>query len=160
MTMVSALLLRQAQRDDIPSLVRLCKELQDLHAAIDPLWELSPNWKSAMQAFFSNMIRKAGVRVFIADIAGSPVGYCLAAAKDNPPVRPKGRYGYIVDLMVTERHRRRGVGRKLFNAAVEWFRFKDIRRVEIKAAVLNEQSIAFWNSLGFKTYMELKYRTI
>ncbi|MDZ7814452.1 MAG: GNAT family N-acetyltransferase [Planctomycetota bacterium] len=158
--MRATLLVREAQREDIAALVRLCKELQDLHAAIDPLWELSPNWKSAMRAFFSNMIRKAGVRLFVADIAGAPVGYCLAAVKDNPPMRPRGRYGYIVDLMVTERHRRRGVGRRLFNAAVEWFRFKKIKRVELKAAVGNEQSMAFWNSLGFKTYMELRYRTI
>ncbi|MFX1484554.1 MAG: GNAT family N-acetyltransferase, partial [Promethearchaeota archaeon] len=52
-------------------------------------------------------------------------------------------------------YRRLGVGTKLVDLAVEWFGVKEIDRIQLSVAALNQTGIDFWNKYGFK---ELSYR--
>ena len=71
-----------------------------------------------------------------------------------PPVYERREYGSITDLAVTAEFRRRGVGRRLFEAARDWFASGGLDRLEVRVATTNELSTAFWRGLGFEPYME------
>jgi ribosomal protein S18 acetylase RimI-like enzyme len=76
------------------------------------------------------------------------------------PIYPVGTYGFISDICVTAGWRRRGVGRALVGALDAWFAPQKVTSVELFAAALNPESIAFWRSMGYTDYLRLMRRDV
>lgn len=77
----------------------------------------------------------------------------MATIQEHPPVYKNTRYGYIQDIAVTKKHRRKNIGSMLFEQAVIWFKKKKVSRMELDAASANELSQSFWRKTGFRDYM-------
>ncbi len=152
--------IRRARSKDLDQLALLRKELLDLHADLDPYWETTDNWEAPLRAFMRAGLARPDHVLLVAESDGVAVGYCLASVQKHSNARVVSEVGYIVDLMVTESMRGRGIGTALFNRTVEWFRSKGLTRAELKVAVANEPSREFWSSLGFQTFMELRSREL
>ena len=82
------------------------------------------------------------------------VAYCLASIANNPPVFEEKQYGALCDLAVAESHRRQGIGESMYQTILDWFKQKNIHRIEIRVVVSNEVSTAFWKKMGFTPYLE------
>jgi putative acetyltransferase len=52
--------------------------------------------------------------------------------------------------MVDERHRRRGIGRMLLEAAVEWARISGVTKLELHVFPWNEPALRLYESFGFE----------
>jgi GNAT superfamily N-acetyltransferase len=98
--------------------------------------------------------------VLVAQQDGRLVGYCLAVLAQYPPVFQTRDYGTVFDLAVTRQCRRAGVGEKLYRAAEAWFADRGIHRIEIRVAVSNEVSTAFWKKMGFSPYVTTVFKNI
>jgi GNAT superfamily N-acetyltransferase len=83
------------------------------------------------------------------------VGYVIAEMQARLPIYPAGRYGFISDICVTERYRRRGIGRALAERAVRWCSGEGATSVELFAAERNPVSGAFWSAMGFGPYLRM-----
>jgi RimJ/RimL family protein N-acetyltransferase len=62
--------------------------------------------------------------------------------------------------MVSQSHRRRGVGRGLLSAAVEWAREQGVRKLELHVFPHNVAAIALYEQFGFvrEGYRKQHYR--
>lgn len=60
----------------------------------------------------------------------------------------KGKMLFLEDLVVTERHRRSGIGRKLFNAVAAEARQTGAKRFKWQVLDWNEPAIAFYKKIG------------
>lgn len=80
--------------------------------------------------------------------SGDFVGYCLATKKIYPIEDPK-ICGCINGIYVKDEARRQGLGRKLFDAAVEWFKRENINYLELYHMANDERAAAFWQNMGF-----------
>lgn len=60
----------------------------------------------------------------------------------------KGRTLYLEDLVVTERLRRTGIGRKLFNAVAQEAKETGAKRFRWQVLEWNEPAIAFYKNIG------------
>ena len=69
-----------------------------------------------------------------------------------------GRRGYIGHTAVAPSHRRRGVGGRLVDAALQALRAQGINKVNLVAFARNEQGNAFWEKMGFTERPDLIYR--
>ena len=69
-----------------------------------------------------------------------------------------GRRGYIYHTAVAPDYQRRGVGRKLVDAALEALRDAGIAKVALVAFSRNEAGNAFWERMGFTAREDLIYR--
>jgi ribosomal protein S18 acetylase RimI-like enzyme len=107
--------------------------------------------------FASEKMRSRTSLVLVATMNGRAVGYLIASIIKYPPVFKEKKCGFIFDLMVHRDFRRIGVGSKLFSEARNWFIRKKINRIELSVAATNPLATAFWEKMGFKTYMERKY---
>ncbi len=151
-------MIREATRQDVPGITELWKELTDFHSARDPYYQRSPKGHADWAQFAEGVIDGENGAIFIAEHARSTVGYCLALVQERPPIFLKRRYGEILDIAVTAKHRREGVGETLLNAAVAWFREQGLCRVELRVSTQNEVSTAFWKGMGFAAYVETMFR--
>ncbi|MFE6139966.1 GNAT family N-acetyltransferase [Bacillus sp. NPDC057893] len=68
------------------------------------------------------------------------LGFCIAYGKKVS--------GKIEVLFVDEKYRRNGLGLRLMNSAMEWFKEKQIYEVELTVVYGNE-AVSFYQKLGF-----------
>ncbi len=66
-----------------------------------------------------------------------------------------GRRGYIHHLAVSERHRRRGLGRVLVERCLSALRRDGVDKCHIFVFADNRDTIAFWKSIGWTQRVEL-----
>jgi diamine N-acetyltransferase len=88
--------------------------------------------------------------VLVAELEGRVAGYLLHHPGYDPDLG--GRTLVVVDLVVTARARRRGVGRALVAAAAERCRAAGGRALTWWVRESNHGAVAFYRSLGARVY--------
>jgi GNAT superfamily N-acetyltransferase len=84
---------------------------------------------------------------------GRLVGFLHAGLHVLPEFLGGGLAGRISHVFLSPGVRRRGVGRRMVEAAVEWLRDRGADSVEVQVLSQNPSGLAFWEALGWK--MEL-----
>ena len=92
---------------------------------------------------------------------GKVIGYAYLMIKEpDVALNERKKYGYVHDLFITGEYRRTGIGEKMFDEIVKWFRSKDIDRIELDVIVKNRIAYSFWEKHGFTDYVHTLYRQI
>lgn len=154
---MNELKIRQAATTDLAAIGELWEELMDFHEAGDSHYARSPDGREQFVEFIAGHMKSEQARVWVAELDGEVVGYCLSMLAKYPPVFAERDYGSVFDLAVRGSHRRQGIGALLYRTASAWFAEHGVRRIEIGVAVTNPVSTAFWNKLGFRPYLTRSY---
>lgn len=150
---MSEVRVREAARADLDDIASLWIEMTDYHAGLDSYYRRTENAHKEFADFAGRNIESTEAAVFVAEAGGQVVGFTMGLLSKRPPIAAELEYGFLTDLAVTELYRRRGVGRKLFNALKAWFDSKDIDRIETSVYANNALSNAFWAAMGFKPFL-------
>lgn len=84
----------------------------------------------------------------MAELDGEIVGYALGWI--NQPWAYKSKRGYFCDCFVERTYRGRGIGKKLAEALIKWFKENGVECVETDVYANNQVSLRMFTSLGFK----------
>jgi GNAT superfamily N-acetyltransferase len=152
--------IRPATANDMPRILELWKELMDFHSARDPLYRFRKDAHANFANFIGKSMADADNSVPVACVDGRVVGYAHGAIQEYPPVFEIVRYGQLVEISVTQSCRRMGVGRRLVESILDWFRSHGLRRIEVRMLAANEVSTRFWAKQGFKPYLITSYREL
>jgi ribosomal protein S18 acetylase RimI-like enzyme len=152
--------IRQATFDDLDSIAVLWKEFMDFHRVRDSHFKRSSDGHTNFAEFIGKKISSDDSFVLVGESNGNVVAYCLAIIANNPPVFEEKQYGALFDLAVTESFRRQGIGEDMYQMVHDWFKQKNIHRIEIRVALSNEVSTAFWRKMGFSPYLETVVKEI
>lgn len=90
------------------------------------------------------------VTVWIAEAEGRPVGFLCGRERVLPGYFGGGSVGFISDVFVGETHRGRGIGRRLMAAAVDSYRAKNIKRLELQVVAGNPDARRLYLELGWR----------
>jgi GNAT superfamily N-acetyltransferase len=101
------------------------------------------DWKSRKGRDLTVDIERDNAGVLVADLCGRPVGF-ISTWQDR-----EAGIGYIPNLAVASEHRGKGIGRKLIEAAIEWFRKSGLAAARIETLVQNERGMGLYTSEGF-----------
>ncbi|MEF2965346.1 GNAT family N-acetyltransferase [Paenibacillus sp. M1] len=132
---------------------------------VEPLWYglrdhhagNSPNFSQAITKHHfqerSNEIRAKAehgsvhICLVLHEESGTYVGYCISSINEAGE-------GEIDSLFIMEAYRKRGVGDRLMNNALEWFRSRRVEDISISVMVGNESAFSFYERYGFypRTY--------
>lgn len=123
----------------MPQVHGLIRELAEFERA--PLEVTTTVEEMERDGFGENPIYK----FFVAEGAEGIVGIALYYTAYSTW---KGRTLYLEDLVVTERLRRQGVGRKLFNAVAQEAKDTGAKRFRWQVLEWNEPAIAFYKTIG------------
>jgi ribosomal protein S18 acetylase RimI-like enzyme len=146
--------IRRAELNDIPGLVNLWIEFMDFHTALDAGFVRSANASENWTAYIKTKLTDNDVRILVAEMEESLVGYVVATVNEYPPIITLTRYGFISDIAVTAEHRQQGIAHQLFETAENWLLSVGVSRIELKVDVLNDVSRSFWEKEGFKRHTE------
>ena len=136
---------RPAEPRDAPEL----KELGDAVAAEPEGWLATLNgWRSVgdERRYLRALRRYPHAAVFV---AAAPDGRVIGRLSISRDQHPASRHVADLGLMVDAEHRRRGIGRALLVAAVEWARESEVRKLELHVFPWNEAAIALYEDFGF-----------
>ncbi len=137
------MIVRRAEAADAAALVALANAV----SAEPDAWLISTEWRSVTEErrFLRVVRRHPDAAVYVADLDGVLAGR-LSLARDTHPAS-----AHVADLglMVDARFRRRGIGRALMDAAVEWARASGVTKLELHVFPWNEPAIALYESLGY-----------
>jgi ribosomal protein S18 acetylase RimI-like enzyme len=159
--LANEVIIRKAASSDMDAITDLWQELMDFHYSLDPQFNRSPDSLSRFMEFISSHIKSDSSCVFVAEEEGrSLAGYCLATLGKHPAVFERRDYGIILELAVTGRRRRQGIGENLYRMAEAWFADLGIHRIEVQVAVSNEVSASFWWKMDFAPYITTEFKNI
>jgi ribosomal protein S18 acetylase RimI-like enzyme/acyl carrier protein len=141
---------REAQREDLPTVTALWQELNTQHAAYDSSWQVTD---TAAQHFRDSLERSLGsphVILLVAEDSGAVAGFVYGIVKPEAPWFRERTVGTIVSICVSPGVRNRRPGRALVAAALTRFRAKAVQRVETAVADQNDGALSFWEKVGFR----------
>jgi len=150
-------LIRNADPSDAEQLTRLA----DAVSAEPEGWLISVagEWRSPgdERRFLKAVRRYPHAAVFVAEQDDGTLVGRLSVGRDP---HPASSHVADVGLMVAAAARRQGVGTALLEAAVDWARKGDVRKLELHVFPWNEAAIALYDAFGFERegYRKRHYR--
>lgn len=132
--------IRLAERDDVPTILTLIRELAE--------YERAPNEVIATEEQLRENLFGAhpGAEVLIGEEAGKPVGFALFFHNFSTWMGQRGLY--LEDLFVRPTVRGKGYGRALLVRLAELARERDCGRMEWAVLDWNKPAIQFYLKLG------------
>lgn len=151
---------RIASRGDYPEITRLWQQMMRYHEGRDPRFTTVPDAPKACERYLRSRASSRDSTILVAAGEGGIVGYSLLTILENPAVFQLRRYGFVAEMCVDEAFRRQGIGRRLWEHAVGWFRRKGIRVVQLNVASVNEEGRRFWQAVGCREYLQVLWYDI
>ena len=148
---------RRATLADVDELIRLRQVMVD--ALVDTHLS-APGWEPHAAEVLRAGLADGSIVAFVVDgpegglVAG---GVGTVAQRLPGPGNHSGRYGFVQSMATDPDWRRRGSGRAVFTALVDWFRAEGIRAIDLHAGPDGE---ALYRSFGFREgpNVELSWR--
>jgi len=150
----SGVVVRQAEISDTESVLSLWEEMMDYHAPLDRRLRVHPDGGGYMDQAIRYWPGDDASSLLVAEAGGSVIGFSLGGSVDTGLGLKPAIYGHIAHMCVTDRWRRRGIGRELFARLRDWFQKKDLSSIHIYVSHSNPVSQGFWRGLGFEDYIE------
>ncbi|MFZ9024413.1 MAG: GNAT family N-acetyltransferase [Anaerohalosphaeraceae bacterium] len=155
------MIIREATKEDVPKIFPVWRELMEFHAERDLYWKLGEGAHEAFSKHLIGVLEKEDTFVFVAYANDNIIAYCRCSIVQRPPVFATPRqYGSFSELAVVPKYRRKGVGERMVEHAVEWFLAQGVLRIEVQVSVSNEISAHFWKKMGFTTYLKTMYQSV
>lgn len=139
---------------DIDDLVRLNRDVQQVHAELEPAFYKADIDAGAVAAFFTGKLASPGNHIRIADSAGGPNGYVWFEKQDRPETAltlPRKRI-YIHHLSVQPNARRRGIASALLRQVEAEALIDGIKTIALDTRAANASARDFFASRGFAPF--------
>lgn len=132
--------IREAKREDMPSVLKLINELAQYENHLD---DVEVTVEDLEHEGFDN----GNFKCFVADVDGSIEGMALVYFRFSTW---KGRTVHLEDLIVREKMRGTGLGGALYSRVVQYGHEHDVRRIEWVVSEGNKNAIEFYENSGAK----------
>ncbi len=141
-------MIRKSTFDDIPAIAELYRE------QFREMSKLIPDFiKEGDQSveFLEKTISNDDCDILVYENDGTVVGFILLQSKVRPgfDFMIPGKYCYIMDVIVTKAHRKKGFGTALMNSAKGWAKEQNCSFINLDVLANNPGAIKLYEKLGF-----------
>lgn len=147
------MMVRPATQSDLLRINELRRQVNDLHVAGRPD-VFRPGFSQELQDHVNVLFAGDGREILVAEADGAVVGFACLRYVDRPesPYRNAIKYVEIEEIGVDAACQRQGAGRLLTDAVRSRAREMGYSRVELNMWEFNENALAFYERIGFRTY--------
>lgn len=125
--------------------------MADLHHKLDSYYKPASQYKNLKEGLEKELGDKNS-RILAAEEGNRIIGYLRGSVENSPEYASPEKIGIVYDLFVDEKSRKEGIGQKLLEQAIEWFKGKKIENIELSVDARNQSGVKFWEKSGFFTY--------
>ena len=160
-------IVREASEKDLPVLVKLGKQLLDLHFEFDPeYYDLEENAGLLFRDWLVSQLAQPNQFIFVAEVQntgprnGEIVGFISGFIKSLYPWFKTRRVGHVSYLVIDSACRNQGIGKLLSDESDRWFRSRKIKYVEVYVEGKNYPGQKAWFSyhfMPFKKFLRKRY---
>ena len=152
--------IRRAKSRDMAFIVELWKQLSEEHARLDERYALRSEAEIVWARWAGQRLRDEASIVLVAESGSECVGYLLGHAGEAQPIFEQRAYATITDLFVAPEFRRKGVGSKLMEEALAFFRSRDLKHIRLNVLAKDEETRAFYEKQGFGDFLYRMWKTL
>ncbi len=152
--------IREADEDDLEKMSKLWYELALMHQDMMIEYALVHDAKYEWVKFMEESMKNNSIISFLAEEKGEVLGFVSISLRRRGPIFKLRNIGAIMDLIVREDMRNRGIGTSLVLKAESWIRKKGFHMAVLTVAPENQGAIEFWDKLGYKTYLHKKLKKL
>ncbi|CAG6391918.1 GNAT family N-acetyltransferase [Streptomyces cocklensis] len=146
------ILVRAAEREDVPALVCLRLANAERHVQLDPVIYRVPEVEAVRRHFEEVLAGESKVVILVAEVVGEVVGMVEVVLLADPPDHQilAPRRAAEIHTVVLDGHRGKGVGAALLTAAEK--AAADSGALVVYAGIFtpNEGAVRFYSSAGFE----------
>jgi len=119
---------------------------------MDPIDTIKDSWFKSHEHFkrTTNFVSDTTKKIFLAFEGKVCLGYLKAEINSREPFLKK--VGYVSEAYIIKDSRGKGVGSKLLNKALDWFKENELIWSTVSTHSLDEEAIVFWEKKGYKEY--------
>ena len=139
--------------DEVDKLIALWKEFLNDPSAIDRLIPTHEENTKRWTELVNKQIAEDPRQILVAEEGGKLVGYVMCQRQTKTALQMRHQWGYISDLYVVPSHRRRGIGRDLLRACLDYLQSIGVSHARLGVWSPNSHAIRLYRQLGFKEYM-------
>ena len=156
-------MIRKATLNDIPRILELLSQVNDVHAEGRPDYFIKGKRKYDEEELIK-ILNDATTPVFVCEEDCDIKGYAFCVIQDFSRcdnLHPDKSL-YIDDICVDEKYRRHGVGKKLYEYVVQFAKEERCFNITLNVWAKNPEARAFYESMGMtvqKVYMEVVLKT-
>ncbi len=151
--------IRKAHEGDIDTIFNLWIESMKYHEKLDSFtFGFDIQGAEAGKKFIREQYSKDTTILLIAEKNEKIVGYLLGEIRERLPFQKLHRTGYIFDIVVLEKERRKGIGTGLLEKAFDFFKDKNIGTVMLNVSEKNRSALKFYEKHKFVTFIHSMVR--
>jgi len=139
------------KKDDLIGIIKLNEQLNNGNPYSLNENEIQNLWES---------IENNGIRYFLAKTNGKIIGSLYICIIINLTYNKKS-IGYIENVIVDENYRKKGIGKKLMEMAIEYAKEKNCYKVVLQSGMKRTEAHKFYENIGFngesKKAFELRF---
>ncbi|MER5407784.1 GNAT family N-acetyltransferase [Streptomyces sp. NPDC002769] len=145
------MLVRAAEWDDVPALVRLRVANAERHVQLDPAIYRVPDIEAVRRHFEEVLAAESKVLIFVAERVGEVVGMVEVILLTDPPDHQilAPRRAAEIHTAVLDGHRGKGVGAALLMAAEKAAADRGVLVIYAGIFAPNKGAVRFYSSAGF-----------
>jgi len=151
--------IRQTKDSDLDYIISFAKKLSAFNRKNHSITSKYDDHEPVLQAIAERMrtafrTRDENSLFLIAEDGRTPLGYVFAKIYEETQIADNGtgRMGLLSDLFVDETARGMGLGQKLIDKTMEWFKSRGIRRVKLHTYSWNRAAQKVYEKNGFAEY--------
>jgi len=147
----------KATSKDIKGVIIMIKQICDYECGLDKYYKPFSKYKD-LEKEVARSLKNKNTIVFLAKLDKKIIGYCAGGIEKAPNYAlTTNKIGYVDTIIIDDKCRGKGVGKKILNKLMKWFEGKKIKNIELEVNAHNKLGIDFWKSNNFFTY-RLKMR--
>jgi len=146
--------IKAAAASDASLIARLNRDVQELHAQLEPTFFKAAPDAEELIAFFAAKMSSPESHILIASIAAEPAGYVWFDVQDRPatPLTLPRRRIYIHHLSVQAGARRQGLATMLMKHVEDEALALGIRTIALDTWAANSSARSFFSGRGFEPF--------
>ena len=149
-------IIREYALGDKESVERCIFEMQEEDFARQPDYWETPE-KALENKYLDFLLKRTSSnngKLLVAEVDGAVVGYIaiiIEDEKDSRPCMKVKQEGYIPDLVVLRKYQKKGIGKKLLDAAEKYIKSQNCEYISLDVTTGNP-ALDFYKKLSYKEY--------
>lgn len=164
--------IRPAITEDIPQLIKLGRNLLDIHYTFDPdYYTLEENFDESFGNWLKEQLIYPNQFILVATDEQSPnnnlpipsyqiIGFISGFIKALFPWFKTKTVGHISYLVIDPSFRQKSIGKQLEQEAIVWFKSRNVPYVEVYVDELNNVGKIAWDKYGFGPFKKFLRKKI